>query len=232
MRIIGHRGAAGLELENTIASLKKALEVGVSGVEFDIRLTADRQLVLCHDDDLSRVSNSSAKICELTLNDLKQVDLNNGERIPTLAEALAVTGSTWTIIEAKVMGCAKELLEVLDNFPDANVTVASFKHGLAAELEVLRPSLSVFLAEKTRPTEILRMIRHAKADGMDLNAWLLNPLTYWLARRRNLDIMVYTINNRFVASFINTLYPGVAICTDHPERFVKRSKMHKLPRHD
>ena len=62
MKIIGHRGAAGLELENTLPSIRMAIELGVDGVEFDVRITADRQLVLCHDDNTSRMSNVDKKI--------------------------------------------------------------------------------------------------------------------------------------------------------------------------
>ncbi len=222
MKIIGHRGAAGLELENTLASLRRAKELGVDGIEFDVRLTADRQLVLCHDADLSRVSNSSVKIAEATLAELKTIKLRNGETVPTLDEALATVGDTWAIVEAKVGDCLDELLEVLDRWPDAHLTIASFDHSFATALEKRRPDLSVYLAERTRMTEIISMVRQAKADGMDLNAWLLNPLTYWLAKRHKLELMVFTINHPLVARFILALYPDVFICTDYPDRMLQR----------
>ncbi len=224
MRIIGHRGAAGLELENTLASLQRAKDLGVDGVEFDVRLTADRQLVLCHDGDLSRTATKSAKIEEMNLAELKQIPLKNGEPIPTLDEALDCLGQTLAVVEMKVSGCADELLAVLDKHPNTPVIIATFLHEFAAELEVKRHGLTVFLAEYTRPTEIIHFVRTAKADGIDLNAWVLNPLTYWLAKRRGLDIMVYTVNRRFIGWFIKKLYPDVAICTNHPERFVKSGK--------
>ena len=221
MKIIGHRGAAGLELENTLASLQKAQELGVAGIEFDVRLTSDRQLVLCHDADLSRVSNSNAIIKHNTLAELQKIKLHNGETIPTLDEALNLLGDTWAIIEAKVSDCVAELLAAIDRWPNAKITVATFDHSLASELERERPQLSVYLAERTRMTEIISIARQAKADGMDLNAWLLNPLTYWLAKHHKLDLMVFTINNPLVARFITKLYPDVLICTDYPDRLQK-----------
>jgi len=224
MKIIGHRGAAGLELENTLASLQKAKDLGVDGVEFDLRITRDRQLVLCHDDDTGRVSSKNLKIKGSTLYELRQIRLNNGQTIPTLDQALKTLGTTWAIIEVKDGDCLEELLTVLDQYPEATITVASFDHDFTTRLEEARPEISVYLAEHTKPTEIIHSIRTAKADGMDLNAWVLNPLTYWLARRHNLEIMVYTINSRFVAGFIHFLYPKAAICTDHPEHFIKRRR--------
>jgi hypothetical protein len=65
------------------------------------------------------------------------------------------------------------------------------------------------------------MTRSLRLDGIGLNFWLLNPLTYWLCRRSKLEMYVYTINNRFIAAIVNTLYPQVAICTDYPERLIK-----------
>jgi glycerophosphoryl diester phosphodiesterase len=222
MKIIGHRGAAGLELENTLASLRRAKELGVDGIEFDVRLTKDRQLVLCHDKDLARVSGNPARVANLTLKEIKKIKLYNGEKVPTLDEALDFLNGTWAIIEAKVGNCLDELLAVLDRHPKARVTIASFDHAFAMELEKRRPDISVYLAEKTRMTEIIHIVRQARADGIDLNAWLLNPLTYWLARRHQLEIMVFTINHPLVAKFVHTLYPQAAICTDFPDRLLQQ----------
>lgn len=219
MKIIGHRGAAGLELENTLASIRRAIELGVDGVEIDVRMTADNQLVLCHDPDLSRVSQSRLKVAGATLNELRSIKLHNGAVIPTLSEALECLNDTWTIIEVKDSRCLDALLRIIADYPQACLTIASFDHNFARDLEKNRPDLPVFLAERTRGVDIIRIIRHAGADGMDLNAWLLNPLTYWLAKRHQLKIMVYTINHPWVARFIHTLYPDVYICTDYPDRF-------------
>lgn len=228
MKIIGHRGAAGSQLENTIASIEKAKEFGVDGIEIDVRLTSDHQLMLSHDHNLKRVSGTDINIADSTLAQLQKVALYNNERVATLDEALDCSQGIWTIIEVKDSNCLEELLACLDRHPEAKVSVASFDHNFAAKLEMARPKVSVFLAERFRPLEIIRLVRTAKADGLDLNAWLLNPLTYWLARRQKFTIMVYTINSRFVGKFIGLLYPKVAICTDHPERFISKRRQRKL----
>lgn len=74
-KIIGHRGAAGLELENTATSIKRALALNVPTIEIDLRLTKDEKLVVCHDSDLARVANDPRKIRKLTLNQLKKFRL-------------------------------------------------------------------------------------------------------------------------------------------------------------
>lgn len=92
--ITGHRGAAALAPENTLASIKKAAEVGVSWVEIDTQLSADGIPVVIHDETVNRCTNGKGKIANLSLAELKELDAGSwfspefsGEQIPTLAEA-------------------------------------------------------------------------------------------------------------------------------------------------
>ena len=97
--VIGHRGAAGHEPENTLASLEKAAGLGVRWVEFDTKLTADGHVVLFHDDTLERTTGGRGTVAETTLADLRALDAGSwfdggfpgayaGERVPTLKEAM------------------------------------------------------------------------------------------------------------------------------------------------
>ncbi len=93
--MIGHRGAAGSAPENTIASFRRAAELGCRWVEFDVQLSGDEIPVLFHDVRLSRTTNGKGKLSRVSLSGLKMLDAGSwfgaafaGERIPTLAEAL------------------------------------------------------------------------------------------------------------------------------------------------
>jgi DNA-directed RNA polymerase subunit L len=57
------------------------------------------------------------------------------------------------------------------------------------------------------------------ASGLDLSVVILNPLVYWLARRAQLDIMVYTIDHPLLARYVRLFYPGVHVCTNLPANF-------------
>lgn len=222
MKIISHRGAAGLALENTLPSLELARLLGVEAIEFDVRKTADNQLVLCHDADLSDISSSDAKIRDLTLKQLQKIVLNDEQSIvPSLRAALKMTGDIPVLIELKQTGCAEALIDVLKDFPNTQVSIVSFKLDELAYLRRLKPSLKLYGLEKTKPFDIIQFARELKLDGVGLNFWLLNPLTYWLAKRHKLDVYVYTVNNKLLGRFIGLLYPDVAVCTDHPEWFIK-----------
>lgn len=222
MKIIGHRGAAGLALENTLPSLELARLLGVDAIEFDVRKTKDNMLVLCHDADLSDVSKSNIKVGRAKLKDLQHVILNDDQSIiPTLGQALQMCGSIPVFIELKDNGCAELLIKELIQSPATNITVVSFKLDELTHLRKLNPSLRLYGLERTKPFDIIQSARELRLDGVGLNFWLLNPLTYWLAKRNQLSIFVYTVNSRLLGRFIGLLYPDVEICTNHPEWFIK-----------
>ena len=101
--IIGHRGASALAPENTLAAFRKALADGADGVEFDVRLTKDGEVVVFHDATLRRLSDQKNLVSSLTVAELQRIDVGSwfarrktnvagedfsGETIPTLLQLL------------------------------------------------------------------------------------------------------------------------------------------------
>lgn len=228
MKIIGHRGARGIALENTLESFAAALETKPDAIEFDVRATKDGVIVLSHDDNLKNVSDTSESISKLTYAELEKVKLRNGQKIPTLQEVLQSLPQIPVIVEIKVRGHSETICKILDDFPQLDITIASFWHSVAIECKRLRPHLKAYLAESRHPFEVIQTAHSMKVDGLDLNYKLLNPLTYWWCRWRNLDIMVYTVNSKLIAGLIHRLYPKVMICTDRPDRFMTHPKRRKV----
>ena len=227
MKIIGHRGAAGLALENTLESIKAAIEAGVDAIEFDVRITKDGKLVLSHDRHLGRVSKKSARITESSLAILRKVKLNNGKAIVTLSEAIKNTKEIPLIIEPKESDWATPLANFLRAQEDiSNCKVISFNHDELHAFHTLLPKVPVFALEHTKPFEVIRVAKTLGFTGIDINFWLLNPLTYYLARYHKLEIIVYTVNRPWIAKFLNFLYPGISITTDVPDQlqFLRKVK--------
>lgn len=134
---IGHRGAAGHAPENTLAAIRKGIELGVDFVEIDVRCTADGILVALHDATVNRTTNGKGPIDRLTLRDVKALDAGNGERVPMLEEVLSVvSGQAGLMLELKVKGAAQKTVEVVQKaeFKDP-VIYASFLHE---ELGIIR----------------------------------------------------------------------------------------------
>ena len=93
--IVGHRGVRALLPENTLISFQKAIDLGLNGIETDIHMTTDGQLVLHHDDTLERTTDGSGKIENYSYAELRQLDAGikfspeyAGQRIPRLEELL------------------------------------------------------------------------------------------------------------------------------------------------
>jgi len=107
--ITGHRGAAGLAQENTLAAIQKGLEQKCDRIEIDVHQTADSVIVLMHDDNIDRMTNGKGKIKNLPYRQLQEYKVKASkaegsvpEKIPTLEEAIeAVKGKAILLIELK-----------------------------------------------------------------------------------------------------------------------------------
>jgi glycerophosphoryl diester phosphodiesterase len=97
--VVGHRGDKLFAPENTLSSFKQAAEKGADAVEFDVKLTADRRVIILHDQTVDRTTNGSGNVAKLTLEAIKKFDAGiqypghfPGETIPTLEEVFATVG--------------------------------------------------------------------------------------------------------------------------------------------
>lgn len=107
--IIGHKGAAGYVPENTLASFQKAMDMEAEMIEIDVHLSKDGEVVVFHDEDLSRTTDGLGKIHEMTLVEIKELDAGSwysdefvGEKVPTLNETIdLIHGKMGIIIDIK-----------------------------------------------------------------------------------------------------------------------------------
>jgi glycerophosphoryl diester phosphodiesterase len=104
--VVAHRGASIDHPENTIRAFEAAVEAGADFVELDVRLTADAVPVVLHDFDLSRTTDGSGLVHQLTLAEVKRLDASRGRgaraEVPTLREALeALSGRVGVNVEIK-----------------------------------------------------------------------------------------------------------------------------------
>jgi glycerophosphoryl diester phosphodiesterase len=86
--VVGHRGFKAVAPENTIASFEAAAAAGADYMELDVRPTKNGELVIMHDSKVDRTTNGKGEVRDLTLAAIKQLDAGNGQRVPTLREAL------------------------------------------------------------------------------------------------------------------------------------------------
>ena len=85
---IGHRGARGHIAENTLESIQKAIDLNVDGVEIDVFRCASGEIVVFHDKELSRLTNSNGFIEDITLDSLNHILVEGKYKIPILEQVL------------------------------------------------------------------------------------------------------------------------------------------------
>ena len=90
VKIMAHRGASYHAPENTAAAFKKAYDFNVDGIETDLQLTKDGEIVIHHNYYIDDTSDGRGAILTKTLEELKQYDFGKGEKILTLAELLPI----------------------------------------------------------------------------------------------------------------------------------------------
>jgi glycerophosphoryl diester phosphodiesterase len=145
--VVAHRGASIEQPENTIEAFEAAIAAGADAVEFDVRMTADGHAVVMHDPDVSRTTDGTGLVCEMTLEETRRLE------VPTLEEALAcLSGRAAADIEIKNLPgepdftpdrepAVEATLTALDAVFSGQVIVSSFNPASIAHSRALRPDV-------------------------------------------------------------------------------------------
>lgn len=87
MLVLAHRGVRSRGVsENTLEAFEEGMRQGANGIEFDLRVSKDDELIVIHDATLHRVAGDAHRVKELTLQELQSLSLRHGEKIPSLAD--------------------------------------------------------------------------------------------------------------------------------------------------
>lgn len=232
---IGHRGAAGLEPENTLRSIRRAMELGAGGVEVDVHLSRDGVLMVIHDASLRRTTGFPGQVREMSFDQLRLLDAGKGERIPTLREVLDEMEQfqrehgrrLWLNIELKgrqtALSVEREIIAAVARgcWQFEDFTVSSFRYRELAALS--HPEVQVGLLIRREPLRLLPLLLRFRATSLHLARRLATPrflrrvekIRAALAAR--LPVYVYTVNAPDVMERLRQL--GVAgVFTDYPDR--------------
>ncbi|HET6516578.1 MAG TPA: glycerophosphodiester phosphodiesterase [Thermodesulfovibrionales bacterium] len=214
---IGHRGARAYEIENTLESYERAIEMGANAIELDVRKAKDGALMVIHDDNLKRVFGSDGHVNDATAEELKEL---TEKSIPTLGEALHfIDGRVDRIlVELKEVGYEEEVIAAIKReHVNERVIVISF-HEQAL--------LNVRKVDRNIPTGFI-YVRHKKPidTARRLKAQYLISLYRFTharniedAHKHDLKVIVWTINTR--EEMKNYRAKGVdGIATDRPDIF-------------
>ena len=220
---IGHRGCAGLEPENTLRGVKRAIEAGCGMVEVDVHLV-DGELVVIHDSTVDRTTNGVGRVDSYTLENLRRLDAGKGEKVPLIEEVLALClGKAAVNIELKGANCVKPLIEMMENRKGPEVLVSSFDWDQLSQYKVMEPSGCVAVL-----VDRAKQIEKALQLAEELDAYSLNPSMRILSRNLVQQVhgsgrKVFPFTVREVADFLELREAGADGCfVDDPNMVISR----------
>lgn len=223
MQIMGHRGAAGLAPENTIAAIAEGLAAKADWIEFDVRRTQDGHIVLVHDRTTGRVAKKRLAVRKVAMADLQSLEMKRGAAIPTLEEAIEIIGKKAKInIEIKSPDCVPQVVALIQSYvkkgyPYSHFLLSSFSPA------VLR---AAYQLDKMIPYGLLQIwpVRFRWLSSVKLSAVgfyrisALTPFIIALAKRKGLYTYAYTVNSVEEAKQLKRL--GIdGIITNFPNKF-------------
>ena len=218
--IIAHRGASGQGLapENTLVAFRLALELGADLVELDAHRTKDGHIVVIHDDSLDRTTDRFGKIRDLTLGEIIDADAGQGERVPTLHEALELMAAhALVLIEIKPEDITADVIQTINEADAAgDVVIQSFHPEVIAEAFRLAPDIPRGLLFGQGNDMACRAA--SVAAGVVVPSYsLLNDETVHEIHLRGLGLWTYTVDDD--ATMRRMIELGVdGIITNYPNR--------------
>ncbi|MEC7226454.1 MAG: glycerophosphodiester phosphodiesterase family protein [Candidatus Latescibacterota bacterium] len=203
---IAHRGASGRDLapENTLAAFEKALDIGVDMLEIDVRVTGDGQLIVLHDPSLDRTTDCEGIVREMGLDEIRQADAGDGERVPILREVFDLARNRAPILlEIKSDFIAERVVQAIaDAQIEEQVVVQSFNPQTVERVKRLAPHLpsSLLIGElpttpsRVRARRLVSQVLEVGANTLSIWHATLTPSLIEEMRKRGIAVWAWTVD--------------------------------------
>jgi glycerophosphoryl diester phosphodiesterase len=216
---IGHRGAKGHMAENTIESFLKAFELGANGIELDVRLSADGEAVVIHDETVDRtIKNAAGYVKDFTVEEFKKLG------VPTLVEVFHILPENMLLnIEIKDSMATKVVVEEIGKFLRLgeiqlqDILVSSFEWAILKEVKELNSLIRIGVLTEEKTEEALAFAEEISAFSIHPFFELLTDEFVRKIKQKGFQIHTWTVNSPEDITFVRNL--GVdAIISDFPDR--------------
>lgn len=212
VEIIAHRGASYDAPENTLAAIRLGWEQQADGMEVDVHLSRDHQIIVMHDANCLRTTGFDGLIADLTSDELLQLDAGSwkspkfkGEPVPTLEQALALLPpGKYFVVEIKshdhaLIPVLEELLARRSIQPEQLVLIG-FDYELMKALKAALPQYRSLLLsgydESKSVDELIALCHAANLDGLDLSwKWPIDHAFVQTVRAAGLILYVWTVDD-------------------------------------
>jgi glycerophosphoryl diester phosphodiesterase len=231
--IFAHRGANSFAPENSIAAFEKAIELGCDGIELDVRLCADEELVVFHDRFTNRMTGHRGSIQKMTYSEIKQLILKgsdkNSFRIPNLTEILELAGKKLLInIDIKKDPFSKnnleeKIIQILKRHQlKDNIILSSFNPFVLKKIALLYPGMHNGFIFRNRSSMMFlngQPVQSLHARYRILDKKYISNLT-----ERAAEIYAWTIDE--ARGMLEQIQNGIhGIISNKPEIFLQLKKI-------
>ena len=222
--VIGHRGAMGHETENTLASVQKALDLGVDGIEVDVFNILSGETVVFHDERVERLANGGGRIEEYNIVDLLQLTLDGNHKIPMLQDVLKLIDNKVLLnIELKGAGTSDRVNFIMKYYikergwsPEKFI-ISSFNWDELREMRRINPDVAIAVLTEDDPLEAIPVAKELKAVAINPDHKKLTKENNEAIKDAGFKIYTWTVNEPEDILRVKRL--GVdGIITNYPER--------------
>jgi glycerophosphoryl diester phosphodiesterase len=211
---IGHRGAKGHTSENTLASFKKALELGVDMIELDVHLSRDLIPMVIHDETVNRTTTAKGLVKDFLAKELQELGIQTLEVVLNLVENQCEIN-----IEIKIFEATNPILDLLKNhsFDTTKIIISSFDWNALQEIRFHDETLKIGVLTETDLDLAISFSKFIKAYSIHPYFHLLTPENVTKIKEKGFKIYPWTINEPEDITFAKSLQVD-GIITDFPER--------------
>jgi len=220
---IGHRGAKGHLAENTLESIRKAIDLKVDAVEIDVHLCKTGELVVIHDFTVDRTTNGEGEVSEKTLDELRSLLIEGKYRIPLLTEVLDLIEEKCRInIELKGNNTAAETSRIIRDYVTgrsrsySDFIVSSFQWNELFEVLKIDTNIPLGVLTETNVSEAIEIGKKLSAKAIHPSVDIITPDNLNQARKAGFEVNVWTVNDKETIQKMKDL--GVdGIISDFPD---------------
>jgi glycerophosphoryl diester phosphodiesterase len=213
--VYGHRGAPAEYPENTLAGFRRALELGVEGIELDVHLSKDGVPVVIHDETVDRTTNGTGAVADLTVEELRKLDAGDGEYVPTLAEVLDLVGDTLRVdIEVKANAAGEAVLQEVKG-RDTRWLISSFDWDVLRYVRSVDKEAEIWVLAVGASDDALAVVDEVAASALAIWQRALDEDVAKMLIEKSIPFWPWTVNDPEHARQLME-WGAFGICTDDP----------------
>lgn len=221
---IAHRGAKAYEPENTLKAFQKALELNSDGIELDVHLSADEQIIVIHDETIDRTTNGKGIVNTFSLSDLKSFLIDGKYHIPTLNEVFDLVDKKCFInIELKGLGTPSKVVHLIEqyisekNWSYNDFIISSFDWNMLEETSNLNPNIPIGVLTEEDLDTALAFAEKTKAKAIHPDYQLLNKENVQQIQEKGFLVLPWTVNSEEDIQKVKS-YKVNGIISDNPDK--------------